>query len=289
MFFSDYPYPLLSDRSRKPLFYETGHTIMNLLTDMRNFTYTLPAIPGCTVALDDDKTVILIPMDQYNQVKIFWYVLTFYNFDFFFQVLKILQSSNEHVLAWAASLHKSADAHLVCVQQMDTSSYTSQTINRENHGRKLTGACFVVFNASLKAGGATSRISIVEDGLMIQVRIFILWTLKILYFLLFFRFDRKPWSVCVKVYINNNRSIWFLLKVRIQNPIRVSKFVGSRSLKKWIDSRKFIYYIYFLNIWTYAVVLGWKVASTDATWPMRLGIAYTEKRSNQPTVENWFV
>lgn len=66
---SDYPYPLLSDRARKPLFYETGHTIMNLLTDMRNFTYTLPAISGCTVALDDDKTVILIPMDQYNQVS----------------------------------------------------------------------------------------------------------------------------------------------------------------------------------------------------------------------------
>lgn len=42
---------------------------MNLLTDMRNFTYTLPAIAGCTVALEDDKTIILIPIDQYNQVR----------------------------------------------------------------------------------------------------------------------------------------------------------------------------------------------------------------------------
>jgi len=112
----------------------------------------LPAILDCTIALEEDKTIIQIPIDQYNQVS------------------KILQSSNEHVLAWAASLHKSADAHLVCVQQPDTLSYASQTINRENRQRKLTGASFVVFNASMKAGGATSRISIVEDGLMIQIR-----------------------------------------------------------------------------------------------------------------------
>lgn len=33
----------------------------------------------------------------------------------------------------------------------------------------VTGACFVIFNASLKAGGPTVRWSIVEDGVMIQV------------------------------------------------------------------------------------------------------------------------
>ena len=103
--------------------------------------------------------------------------------------MKALNTSNETVLALGANFSVSADSHLVTIQ-LEDGSYQTQAINICNkvpadavklitrcynvpppQERKLTGASFVVFNGALKtSANLTAKSSIVEDGLMVQVR-----------------------------------------------------------------------------------------------------------------------
>lgn len=149
--FRYYPCPLVSTRNRKPVFSEIGHTIMNLLVDFRNYTYTLPGIEGLVVHMEDKKTTLYIPRNRYDQIS------------------KALSNSNDHVLALAANFSAEADSHLVTIEN-DDGQYSTQAINIHNRPRKVTGASFVVFNGALKSNsGLTAKSSIVEDGLMVQV------------------------------------------------------------------------------------------------------------------------
>ncbi|KAJ8406383.1 hypothetical protein AAFF_G00306140 [Aldrovandia affinis] len=146
-----YPCPLFSVRFRKPLFGETGHTIMNLLADFRNYQYTLPMVTGLVVDMEVRKTCIKIPSNRYNEV------------------MKAMNKSNEHVLAMGACFNERADSHLVCVQN-DDGNYQTQAISIHNQPRKVTGACFFVFSGALKASsGYLAKSSIVEDGVMVQI------------------------------------------------------------------------------------------------------------------------
>uniref|UniRef100_A0A8C9SZM9 Zinc finger FYVE-type containing 9 n=1 Tax=Scleropages formosus TaxID=113540 RepID=A0A8C9SZM9_SCLFO len=146
-----YPCPLFSVRFRKPLFGETGHTIMNLLADFRNYQYTLPVVPGLVVDMEVRRTCIKIPSNRYNEL------------------MKAMNKSNEHVLALGACFNERADSHLVCVQN-DDGNYQTQAISIHNQPRKVTGACFFVFSGALKASsGYLAKSSIVEDGVMVQV------------------------------------------------------------------------------------------------------------------------
>ncbi|KAG9334094.1 hypothetical protein JZ751_009186 [Albula glossodonta] len=146
-----YPCPLFSVRFRKPLFGETGHTIMNLLADFRNYQYTLPAVTGLVVDMEVRKTCIKIPSNRYNEM------------------MKAMNKSNEHVLAVGACFNERADSHLVCVQN-DDGNYQTQAISIHNQPRKVTGACFFVFSGALKASsGYLAKSSIVEDGVMVQI------------------------------------------------------------------------------------------------------------------------
>ncbi|XP_036410232.1 zinc finger FYVE domain-containing protein 9 isoform X1 [Megalops cyprinoides] len=146
-----YPCPLFSVRFRKPLFGETGHTIMNLLADFRNYQYTLPMVTGLVVDMEVRKTSIKIPSNRYNEL------------------MKAMNKSNEHVLAVGACLNERADSHLVCVQN-DDGNYQTQAISIHNQPRKVTGACFFVFSGALKASsGYLAKSSIVEDGVMVQI------------------------------------------------------------------------------------------------------------------------
>uniref|UniRef100_UPI00358F64A4 zinc finger FYVE domain-containing protein 9-like n=1 Tax=Myxine glutinosa TaxID=7769 RepID=UPI00358F64A4 len=150
--FRFYPCPLFSVRFRKPLFGETGHTIMNLLADFRNYQYSLPTVPGLTISMEVGKNSIEIPSNRYNEM------------------LKVLNSCNEHVLAFGAALNHAADSHLVCVQSEDDGTYHTQAISIHSQPRKVTGASFVVFNGALKpSSGFLAKSSIVEDGLMVQL------------------------------------------------------------------------------------------------------------------------
>uniref|UniRef100_A0A8C5GJQ2 FYVE-type domain-containing protein n=1 Tax=Gouania willdenowi TaxID=441366 RepID=A0A8C5GJQ2_GOUWI len=149
--FAVYPCPLFSVRFRKPLFGETGHTIMNLLADFRNYQYTLPVVKGLVVDMEVRKTSIKIPSNHYNEL------------------MKAMNKSNEHVLAMGACFNKKADSHLVCVQN-DDGNYQTQAISIHHQPRKVTGACFFVFSGALKASsGYLAKTSIVEDGVMIQI------------------------------------------------------------------------------------------------------------------------
>ncbi|KAM3603759.1 uncharacterized protein V6R79_001650 [Siganus canaliculatus] len=146
-----YPCPLFSVRFRKPLFGETGHTIMNLLADFRNYQYTLPVVKGLVVDMEVRKTSIRIPSNRYNEL------------------MKAMNKSNEHVLAMGACFNDRADSHLVCVQN-DDGNYQTQAISIHHQPRKVTGSCFFVFSGALKASsGFLAKTSIVEDGVMIQI------------------------------------------------------------------------------------------------------------------------
>ncbi|GCC25510.1 zinc finger FYVE domain-containing protein 9-like [Chiloscyllium punctatum] len=146
-----YPCPLFSVRFRKPLFGETGHTIMNLLADFRNYQYKLPVVQGLVVNMEVRKTCINVPSNRYNEM------------------MKAMNKSNEHVLAFGACFNEKADSHLVCVQN-DDGNYQTQAISIHNQPRKVTGASFFVFSGALKSSsGYLAKSSIVEDGMMVQI------------------------------------------------------------------------------------------------------------------------
>ncbi|XP_028711815.1 zinc finger FYVE domain-containing protein 16 isoform X2 [Peromyscus leucopus] len=145
-----YPAPLTSVRGRKPLFGEIGHTIMNLLVDLRNYQYTLHNVDQLLIHMEMGKSCIKIPRKKYSDV------------------MKVINSSNEHVISIGASFSTEADSHLVCVQSDGV--YQTQANSATGQPRKVTGASFVVFNGALKtSSGFLAKSSIVEDGLMVQI------------------------------------------------------------------------------------------------------------------------
>lgn len=151
--FRYYPCSLVSVRNREPVYYEIGQTIMKLLVDFRSYTFTLPPVRGLRIHMEEQQTSILIPRNRYDQL------------------VRALNNSNDPVLALAGTFSPDADAHLVCMESKDDEfNYTTQAINIQDKPRKVTGASFVVFSASLKAAAGTMGIfRIIEDGLMVQV------------------------------------------------------------------------------------------------------------------------
>ncbi|NWQ79960.1 ZFY16 protein, partial [Columbina picui] len=146
-----YPIPVVSFRHRKPVFGEIGHTIMNLLVDLKNYQYTLPTIDNLFVHVEMGRSCIKIPLRKYNEV------------------MKVINSSNQHVISIGASFNTEADSHFVCVQNKH-GLYDTQAVSATGHPRKVTGASFVVFNGALKtSSGFLAKSSIVEDGLMVQI------------------------------------------------------------------------------------------------------------------------
>ncbi|XP_051541056.1 zinc finger FYVE domain-containing protein 16 isoform X1 [Myxocyprinus asiaticus] len=146
-----YPCPLVSVRFRESVFKETGHTIMNLLTDLRNYQYSLPVVDSLRVHMEMGNSYIDIPKSRFNEM------------------LKVVNSSNEHVISFGACFSTEADSHLVCMQNED-GSYQTQANSIPGKTRRVTGASFVVFNGALKASsGFIAKSSIVEDGLMVQI------------------------------------------------------------------------------------------------------------------------
>ncbi|XP_017549202.1 zinc finger FYVE domain-containing protein 16 [Pygocentrus nattereri] len=146
-----YPSPLVSIRFRESVFRETGHTIMNLLADLRNYQYSVPVVDGLRIHMEVGNSYIDIPKSRFNEM------------------LKVMNSSNEHVISVGACFSTEADSHLVCIQNED-GSYQTQANSIQGKARRVTGASFVVFNGALKASsGFIAKSSIVEDGLMVQI------------------------------------------------------------------------------------------------------------------------
>ncbi|KAK6316267.1 hypothetical protein J4Q44_G00137910 [Coregonus suidteri] len=148
---SVYPSTLVSVRFRETVFRETGHTIMNLLADLRNYQYSLPAVEGLRIHMEMGHSYIDIPKSSFTEM------------------LKVVNASNEHVISVGAGFSSEADSHLVCFQN-DEGNYQTQANSQPGKTRTVTGASFVVFNGALKASsGFIAKSSIVEDGLMVQI------------------------------------------------------------------------------------------------------------------------
>ncbi|KAL0965204.1 hypothetical protein UPYG_G00278160 [Umbra pygmaea] len=148
---SVYPSTLVSVRFRESVFRETGHTIMNLLADLRNYQYSLPSVEGLRVHMEMGHSYIDIPRSSFTEM------------------LKVVNASNEHVVSVGAGFSLEADSHLVCFQN-DEGNYQTQANSQSGKTRTVTGASFVVFNGALKASsGFMAKSSIVEDGLMVQI------------------------------------------------------------------------------------------------------------------------
>jgi MAD (mothers against decapentaplegic) interacting protein len=164
--YNTYPYPIVSFRKRDPVYYEIGHTIISILGDFRNFRYSLTHVDGLRVMLDKTSRKVTVHLQQSSYV----------------QFSKVLDgSNNEHVLAWSSCPFPEADGHLVSVQNdkgnYNTVEFYKQSPNNTISFRSLEtgpvlGASFIVFSGALKVdqSGQPAKISIVEDGLLIQIQ-----------------------------------------------------------------------------------------------------------------------
>lgn len=65
-----YPSPIISTRHRESVYFEIGHTIIKLLADFRNYSYTLQQIRGLTIHMEDKNTTVNIPINRYDQVRV---------------------------------------------------------------------------------------------------------------------------------------------------------------------------------------------------------------------------
>lgn len=147
----EYPTTLTSVRFRNSVYRETGHTIMNLLSDLRNYQYSLSVVEGLRIHMEMGHSYIDIPKSSFNEM------------------LKVVNSSNEHVISVGATFSPEADSHLVCFQN-EEGNYQTQANSMPGKTRTVTGASFVVFNGALKvSSGFIAKSSIVEDGLMVQI------------------------------------------------------------------------------------------------------------------------
>lgn len=146
-----YPTTLTSVRFRDSVYRETGHTIMNLLSDLRNYQYSLSVVEGLRIHMEMGRSYIDIPKSSFTEM------------------LKVVNSSNEHVISIGATFSPEADSHLVCFQN-EEGNYQTQANSMPGKTRTVTGASFVVFNGALKpSSGFIAKSSIVEDGLMVQI------------------------------------------------------------------------------------------------------------------------
>ncbi|XP_073812365.1 smad anchor for receptor activation [Musca autumnalis] len=152
-----YPCPHVSMCNRESVYAEIAQTIINFLADFRNYSYTLPFIRGMYIHMEDRQTTVVIPRNRLDDV------------------VKAINNSSEHILAFGGNFSKKADGHLVCMQNVNDErsemyAYSTQAINIQGQPRKVTGASFFILNESLKANsGLSGKCSIVEDGLMVQI------------------------------------------------------------------------------------------------------------------------
>ncbi|KAG8010500.1 Zinc finger FYVE domain-containing protein 16 [Nibea albiflora] len=154
--YSVYPTPLTCVRFRESVYRETGHTIMNLLADLRNYQYSLSVVEGLRIHMEMGHSYIDIPKGSFNEMQ------------------KVVNASNEHVISIGArfSFGGRLSPGVFPERGRKLSDSGQQHAGKDPHrwDEELTGASFVVFNGALKASsGFIAKSSIVEDGLMVQI------------------------------------------------------------------------------------------------------------------------
>uniref|UniRef100_H2Z608 Smad anchor for receptor activation-like C-terminal domain-containing protein n=1 Tax=Ciona savignyi TaxID=51511 RepID=H2Z608_CIOSA len=153
---NQYPCPLVNEKYRKPVYRELGNTILSILCDFRNFKYKVISVQGLVVIVKNSTITINLPCNRFPDI------------------MKILNSSNDHVLALGADVMASTDycsSHLACLQNPSDSSYRTEVLHDGVYEEESsTAVAFVVFNGSLKSSHTQlAKSTIVEDGIMIQL------------------------------------------------------------------------------------------------------------------------
>lgn len=179
-----YPWPLFNALDRKCLYSEfVDNSIIHFLADFRNFSFTLNEIPGLYMHMEHDKVIPSVPdADKQDNVRVTIY-LPKINYK---RIEAMINDSSESILSFGGALNPKADGHLVCIQQDGSKSsssgsvaYSTQSLNIErseaaveNGGARTsrTGLNFFILNGALKsATGLKAKMSIIEDGVMVQV------------------------------------------------------------------------------------------------------------------------
>lgn len=159
--------------------------------DFRNFSFTLNEIPGLHMDMEHDKVIPSLPEAvKEDNVRVTIY-LPKINYK---RIEAMINDSSESILSFMGSLNPKADGHLVCIQQQSgqdgsksssgsvSVAYSTQSLNidqgaggegeaGETNGRaSKTGLNFFILNGALKsATGLKAKMSIIEDGVMVQV------------------------------------------------------------------------------------------------------------------------
>lgn len=107
------------------------------------------------------KTTLILPRNRYDSI------------------LKILNQNNEHVLALGGNLaEKVAESHYACYQNEEgqyqtyilSSSGSAVPLHKGDADTGRIGVSFIVFSGALKSSsGVTAKMSMVEDGVLVQV------------------------------------------------------------------------------------------------------------------------
>ncbi|CAI2342850.1 unnamed protein product [Caenorhabditis sp. 36 PRJEB53466] len=144
-----YPTPFVNDIGR-PSLYSTdiSGTVLKVFTDFRSWSYRMRHIPGCTVSLTNDKTVIRVPKSAINDLK---------------EVLSFSRS----MVAWSCDLNHDDDSVLIC-EETDTGIYSTQVFAKCHGQRESTSASFVILDGGSKV--SSLQVNVVEDGVAIRVQ-----------------------------------------------------------------------------------------------------------------------
>lgn len=178
-----YPWPLFNALDRKCLYSEfVDNSIIHFLADFRNFSFTLNKIPGLHLHMEHEKVLPDATKEDNVRVRIYLPKINYKRIE------AMINDSSESILSFAGGLNQKADGHLVCIQQQGeennrnasgSTAYSTQSLNIDREagvgvgavtGPSKTGLNFFILNGALKsATGLKAKLSIIEDGVMVQV------------------------------------------------------------------------------------------------------------------------
>ncbi|ULU05278.1 hypothetical protein L3Y34_017767 [Caenorhabditis briggsae] len=144
-----FPTPFVNFVNR-PALYSTdaSGTVLKVFTDFRSWSYRMRHIPGCTVSLTNEKTIIRIPKSCMKELK---EIITF----------------SRSMVAWSCDMNQDDDSVLVC-EETDPGLYSTQVFAKYMGQRESTSASFLILDGGSKVNSL--QVNVVEDGVAIRLQ-----------------------------------------------------------------------------------------------------------------------
>uniref|UniRef100_A0A5K3ESL1 FYVE-type domain-containing protein n=1 Tax=Mesocestoides corti TaxID=53468 RepID=A0A5K3ESL1_MESCO len=167
-----YPFPLISDRDREPVFGDASPTgsILSIFPTVGGVPeICLIHVPELEILISSEFRSEELPQqqDQGPEPRL-QLLLRRSSHEHVRRMVRSLGHSDSLLFGMAGDFSPSADSHLVCVAQSSGSSVafrTEVTSALSTSEKKLTGASFVV----IEGGASQSCLSVVEDGCMVRL------------------------------------------------------------------------------------------------------------------------